>query len=110
MYVVLALFMLMEIIQKATLRSYFQKNYILAAPVLFLWTGLNQSAITRISVTVMLLQRTRDLPNFQNLTGPVPSQHKISEFVHFRHHNKNGRNCVVTCEAIVEKRPHVVDE
>jgi len=33
MYVVLALFMLMGIIQKPTLRSYFSKNYILATPV-----------------------------------------------------------------------------
>ena len=54
MYVMLALFMLMEIIQKPTLGSYFQKNCILAAPVLFLWTGLNQSAITCISLTVMV--------------------------------------------------------
>ena len=35
MYVVLALFMLMEIILKPTLRSYFSKNYILAS--LNLW-------------------------------------------------------------------------
>ena len=33
MYVVLALFMLMGIIQKPTLRSYFSKNYILATPI-----------------------------------------------------------------------------
>jgi len=33
MYVVLALFMLMGIIQKSTLCSYFSKNYILATPV-----------------------------------------------------------------------------
>jgi len=32
-YVVLALFMLMGIIQKPTLRSYFSKNYILATPI-----------------------------------------------------------------------------
>jgi len=33
MYVVLALFMLMGIIQKPTPRSYFSKNYILATPI-----------------------------------------------------------------------------
>jgi len=33
MYVVLAIFMLMGIIQKPKLRSYFSKNYILATPV-----------------------------------------------------------------------------
>ena len=33
MYVVLALFMMMGIIQKPTLRSYFSKNYIVATPV-----------------------------------------------------------------------------
>jgi len=33
MYVVLALFMLMGIIQKPTLRSYFSKNFILATPI-----------------------------------------------------------------------------
>jgi len=33
MYVVLALFMLMGIIQKPTLRSYVSKNYILATPI-----------------------------------------------------------------------------
>ena len=33
MYVVLALFMLMGIIQKPTLRSYFSKNYILVTPI-----------------------------------------------------------------------------
>jgi len=33
MYVVLALFMLMGIILKPTLRSYFSKNYILATPI-----------------------------------------------------------------------------
>jgi len=33
MYVVLALFMLMGIIQKPTLCSYFSKNYILATPI-----------------------------------------------------------------------------
>ena len=33
MYVVLALYMLMGIIQKPTLRSYFSKNYILATPI-----------------------------------------------------------------------------
>jgi hypothetical protein len=55
MYVVLALFMLMEIIQKPTLRSYFQTILFwqhLSLAVLLLWTGLNQSAITCISVTV----------------------------------------------------------
>jgi hypothetical protein len=29
--------------------------------------------------------------------------------IHFRRHNKNGRKCVVTCLAIVEKGPHTVD-
>jgi hypothetical protein len=55
MYVVLDLFMLMEIIQKPTQRSCFQKILfwqLLSLAVLFLWTGLNQSAITCISVTV----------------------------------------------------------
>jgi hypothetical protein len=55
MNVVLALFILMGIIQKTTLRLYFQTILfwqLLSLAVLFLWTGLNQSAITCISVTV----------------------------------------------------------
>jgi hypothetical protein len=57
MYVVLALFMLMGIIQKPKLRSYFSKNCILATPMLvllFLWIGLNQSEILCILSTMTI--------------------------------------------------------
>ena len=56
-YVVLAIFMLMGIIQKPTLHSYFSKNYILATPslvLLFLWIGLIHSAILCISTTMTI--------------------------------------------------------
>jgi hypothetical protein len=112
MYVVLALFMLMGIIQKPTLRSHFQK-------VLF-WQLL--------SLAVISMDWFESICNYMHFSnsegiathkGPsrlfkiYPVQYHLNtkfQFVHFRHHNKNGRNCVVTCGVIVEKRPHAVDE
>jgi hypothetical protein len=57
MYVVLALFMLMGIIQKPTLRSYFSKIIfwrLQSLVQLFLWIGLNLSAILCISTTMIM--------------------------------------------------------
>ena len=58
MYVVLALFMLMGIIQKPTLRSYFSQKILFwrlqSLVLLLLWIGLNQSAILCISTTMTM--------------------------------------------------------
>ena len=58
MFVVLALFMLMGIIQKPTLRSYLKKKNLFwrlqYLVLLFLWIGLNQSAILCISTTTII--------------------------------------------------------
>ena len=56
-YVVLALFMLMGIILKPTLRSYFSKIIfwrLQSLVQLFLWIGLNQYAILCISTTMII--------------------------------------------------------
>jgi hypothetical protein len=67
-YVVLALFMLMGIVQKPTLRSYFSKNYVLATPIfgslLFLWTDLNQYVNSCTSATMTAKIHTKVLLNF----------------------------------------------
>jgi len=60
LYVVLALFMLMGITQKTTLRSYFSKKYILATPIFgSIIIGLNQSILC-ISKTMIIKEHTRD--------------------------------------------------
>jgi hypothetical protein len=33
----------------------------------------------------------------------------VPDSIHFRRHKQNSSNCVVTCGAIAEKGPHVVD-
>ena len=56
-YVVLALFMLMGIIQKPTPRSYFSKNYILATPIFGSIISMDRfetSAILCISTTMII--------------------------------------------------------
>jgi hypothetical protein len=70
MYVVLALFMLMGIIKKPTLRSYISKNCIMAPSslaLLCLWIGLNQSAISCILTTIMW-EQTRHHQNYSKST------------------------------------------
>jgi len=78
MYVVLALFMLMGIIQKPTLRSYFSKHCILATPIF--GSVISMDRLESVCNVMHFnnndnIGTTRNHLNFQNLSSPVPSQH-----------------------------------
>jgi len=80
MYVVLALFMLMGIIQKPTLQSYFSKIVFWwpqSLVQLFPWISLNQSAILCISTTMIIQEHTREHLNFSKSCG-APNVVKMS--------------------------------
>lgn len=64
---VIALFVLMDIIQKPTLQCYFQKIIswqLLSWAVSCLWIGLNRSAVSHIWVYVRIQKHARNLSEF----------------------------------------------